>query len=192
MIENRLDDVRFLLLDATVTSDLGFWPSHVEAGIVSIIREADGVPPRVVRYLFPELAAAALATGEKTGPLQRAVANPPFAASTELQHPRLFLALCAWHTWTANREGLAALATITTNPTWQTAPEACRHLLDGDAVGADKLFTKALRNRLGGYGGDAVNHGPFLLIATLAAIRANKSASRVRTLGLNLPGDEPG
>ena len=54
MIENRLDDVRFLLLDATVTSDLGFWPSHVEAGIVSIIREADGVPPHGL-FIWPHL-----------------------------------------------------------------------------------------------------------------------------------------
>ena len=180
LLEDRLDDVRFFLLSAPAMTGLALWPNYSEAGLVSIIREADGVAPRILRYLFPDLAATALATGEKTEALQRALAKPSFSASTDLQQPRLFLALCAWHTWTANREGLASLATTAPDPAWRSAPEACRHLLDGDAAGADQLFTKALRNRLGGYGVDAVNHGPFHLIATLAAIRANKSASRVR------------
>ena len=183
LLEDRLEDVQRLVKQDAEIEDLYWNSEYAYAGLMQIIHEAEGVSPRVLRHLFPALATIALLNGEKTGTLQQAISRPEFTASPDLKSPGLFIALCTWYTWTVNRKGLKELIRIASNPELSQAPEACVLLLDGDAAGADKLLAKVMKYRQNIYYSDDVNidHLPFLLLAALAGIRANKSITRIRS-----------
>ena len=182
LLENRLDDVRIILLGLGDLDQSPYWRAYCNMALPALLREPDQMEPGILRLLFPDLAETALATCAPTDALTRIISGPrPFSASNLLK-PRTFLALCTWYTWTACHDGLAQLAKATTNAPMQFVPEACRMLLDGDAAAADGLFAKAmrLRYRTGGIG--AAEYSPYVALTALAAIRANKSETRVRTL----------
>jgi superfamily II DNA or RNA helicase len=158
------------------------WQDYCDFALPPVLSDLDGVAPGVLLFLFPDLAAKILSTCAPTAALTRFATGPAALAASDLPTPRIFLALCAWHTWTASRDGLAQLAKAAADRPLLAVAEACRRLLDGDAGAADLAFAKAMKTRYRDGGIGAADYGPFVALAAFAAIRANQSETRVRTL----------
>ncbi|NLF24009.1 MAG: DEAD/DEAH box helicase [Lentisphaerae bacterium] len=182
LLEERIDDIRFMLVDNEISS-MYDWDAYAELMMPVLLRELASLAPRAGLYLFPEMSTWTLVACEPAAPLTGMVTSPGVLGRSMLLSPSVFLPLCVWHTWTGGREALRQLAAVAKGKGNETiAAEACAALLDGDAVIADKLF--ALFGNIIDYDRQIALHSvsSFLMLAALAAIRANKSKTRVRNL----------
>ena len=171
------------------------WEAYARWFAASIAADPTGVPPKVLFYLFPEIAETALATGVNATEIS-AVLDAHCATLREIEGDQ-FLAICAWYALTASRAGLRELRGKTQEPAFQTAVDACIALLDGKHDEADKAFAKVLTRATEGrdtcgfhrkryqnkrLGCNVDRSGNFFCLALLAAIRTGASRTRIKRI----------
>jgi superfamily II DNA or RNA helicase len=157
------------------------WLAFCEQLAAPILAEPASVSPSVLFHLFENLAETALKQGLPTAALSALLEAHVETLNPLAFSPQKFLALCAWHTWSASRAGLRRLSSKASEPLRVEALAACSALLAGDWPTADKTFGKVLK-LFTSYptNGSADACGNFFFLAALAAIRANVSQTRVR------------